>query len=116
MMVMLTIDHVRLLLPNERGLSAVISALSRARRVTSDRRYSAGQIDLEGHPEVQTEMLPNYRLGKRAPGAIEPDEVLPPSRAEIAAPQTSTSLAPRRARPSRLPMLPAFAGGQDARG
>jgi len=83
MICILKIGYTKYVLPSEKGLSTILTALSKAREVKDDRRYRDEGILLGDRPTVSSEMLPNYRLGYRPDRDAEPlveAELLPPER------------------------------------
>jgi len=107
MLVLLTIGYHRLVLPNEKGLATILKAMSEARMVEDDERYKHGRITLKQEDfEVKVEILPGYKFAPRKSTAIDPDEVLPPSRSFPALPARSIRQLPtgqlRLAAPSHL--------------
>jgi hypothetical protein len=87
MIVLVKIGHMRLMLPSERGVQTLITALSKAQVVEDDQRYKGGQIVLGERPDVTIEPLPGYGPVKRRDREVLDPEVMPPARKQIADPR-----------------------------
>ena len=75
MIVMVTIAHIRLILPNERGVQTLLTVLAKAQLVEDDNRWQNGGIKMSKHNlDVKFEPLPGFNFVKRR----EPDDVLTP--------------------------------------
>jgi hypothetical protein len=80
MMCIIKIGYQSFLLPNEKGLSTILTALSKAHTVKNDLRYEDGGIILDGAPKISSEMLPNFKFVKRSNAPEIEAELLPPER------------------------------------
>lgn len=86
MIVLVKIGHMRLILPNERGVQTLLTVLSKGQVVEDDQRYMGGGIKMSNSPlEVNIEPLPGFAFTKRRE-VLDP-EVIRPARAQIAGPR-----------------------------
>ena len=110
MIVLVKIGHMRLMLPSERGVQTLITALSKAQVVEDDQRYKGGQIVLGARPDVTIEPLPGYGPVKRRDREVLDPEVMPPARKQIADPRPNL-IGDRMARKIIAGMRQLSAGG-----
>jgi hypothetical protein len=84
--VLVKIGHMRLILPNERGVQTLLTVLSKGQVVEDDQRYMGGPIKMsQSRLEVNIEPLPGYAYTKRRE-VLDP-EVIRPDRKQIAGPR-----------------------------
>jgi len=110
MIVLVKIGHLRLMLPSERGVQTLITALSKAQVVEDDQRYKGGQILLGERPDVTIEPLPGYGPVKRRDREVLDPEVLPLARKQLADPRPNL-IGDRTARKIIAGMRQLSAGG-----
>jgi hypothetical protein len=80
--VLVKIGHMRLILPNERGVQTLLTVLSKGQVVEDDQRYMGGPIMMSNKRlDVTIEPLPGFAFKKRRE-VLDP-EVLPPDRKQI---------------------------------
>jgi hypothetical protein len=98
MLCKISIGYYDYVLPNETGVATIMKALSKAIRISHDRRFEKQGFDLDPDPvKVSFEYLPGYKLtSRKQSAAIEPDEVLPPVRGRIAVSSRDRQLPPPR--------------------
>ena len=86
MIVLVKIGHMRLILPNERGVQTLLTVLSKGQVVEDDQRYMGGPIKMsKSRLEVNIELLPGYAYTERRE-VLDP-EVMRPERKQIAEPR-----------------------------
>ena len=110
MIVLVKIGHMRLMLPSERGVQTLITALSKAQVVVDDQRWNGGQIELGERPDVTIEPLPGYGPVKRRDREVLDPEVMPSARKQLAGPRPNL-IGDRTARAIIAGMRQLHAGG-----
>lgn len=113
MLVKLTIGFDDFLLPDDKGLSTLVRALSRARviEIGGDNRHKGGGIKTYGFARVKTEYLPNMRLSPARRDRSDPKvEYIEPEVLPSEAPRQIAGAARRQIAGASRRMLPGGEG------